>query len=93
MAERIGKLGVNMRPDYEIDSFSLTSSFCYTDPSQMVSGVSLGSLPLVLTLKTSAAPANSTIQSFSECGINLVIDSSGYMRLEDAKDPTDFGMY
>jgi hypothetical protein len=93
MAERIGKLGVNMRPDYEIDSFSLTSSFCYTDPSQMLSGVSLGSLPLVLTLKTSAAPANSTIQSFSECGFNLVIDSSGYMRLEDAKDPTDFGMY
>ena len=31
---------------------------CYTDPSQMVNGVSFGSLPLVMQLKMSATPTN-----------------------------------
>jgi len=93
MCEQISELGVDMRPDYETDSFTLTSSFCYTDPTQMVNGISLGSLPLVMSLKTTAAPANSTLQSFSECGYNLVIEKGGYMSLKDSKDPSDFGMY
>jgi hypothetical protein len=92
LAEKITELGVDMRPDYETDQFTLTSSFCYTDPSQMTNGISLGSLPLTMQIKTSATPTGTTLQSFAECGYNLVI-KDGYMSLKDSKDPSDFGMY
>ena len=78
------------KPKYNLDDFTLTSTFCYENPSQFVNGISLGSLPLVMRIDLKTQPTNTFCQTFSELGFNLVI-KDGYMTVKDSKDISDFG--
>ena len=79
------------RLKYENEDFTLTSTFCYENPSQFSNGISLGSLPLVMKLELASTPgADKYLLTFSELGYNLVI-KDGYLSVRDSKDISDFG--
>jgi hypothetical protein len=80
----------NFKPQYQDEFFSLTSTFCYENPSQFNNGISLGSLPLVMRIDLASSPTSLYCLTFSELGFNLSI-KDGYMNVVDRKDIEDFG--
>jgi len=85
------KIDTTGRLKFENEDFTLTSTFCYENPTQFTNGISLGSLPLVMKLELAGTPGSDKyLLTFSELGYNLVI-KDGYISVRDSKDISDFG--